>query len=379
MSDIFVSEYEGMPAVTAYIDNHLEYLSLLHGADLGSIYLCRVENVVKNIGAAFLRYSDGRSGYLSLKDIDPECVVNREIKGDFTIRQGDEIIAMLETEGIKLKKPSFTTHLSVSGRFSVVTVGRRGVGASTKLSQADRKRLLGIIKPLYEDLSKEYSGALYGADFGIIIRTESAMLPDSELSDTVIRDVKECLESLSDILRDGRSRTVFSCIRRGSAMDIDSHLAGAVSFMNQKGITDYRVIHESVIYSVKNDIEKLLMNRVWLKSGAFLIIEQLESFNAIDVNTGKAIAGKSDITKKINFEAADEIFRQIRLRNLSGMILIDFINMRSSEDTDRLCDHVSKLCRKEPVHTEFIDITGLGIVELTRNKNEKSLKEILNC
>ena len=108
-----------------------------------------------------------------------------------------------------------------------------------------------------------------------------------------------------------------------------------------------------------------------------MIIEQLESFNAIDVNSGKAIDKKKDSISKINYEAADEIFRQIRLRNLSGMILIDFINMKSSEDTEKLCSYVRALARKEPVHTEFIDITGLGIIELTRSKNDKTLKEVL--
>ena len=144
-----------------------------------------------------------------------------------------------------------------------------------------------------------------------------------------------------------------------------------------RGIEDINVLENSVVYSPKADIDKLKQHKIWLKSGAFLIIEQLESFNAIDVNTGKAITGKKDIIRKVNKEAAVEIMRQIRLRNLTGMILIDFINMKDKADVEDLCSFVRSLCRKEDVHTRFIDITGLGIVELTRNKNDKSLKEIL--
>ena len=116
---------------------------------------------------------------------------------------------------------------------------------------------------------------------------------------------------------------------------------------------------------------------MWLKSGAYIIIEQLESFNAIDVNTGKAIKGKDDIAFKVNLEAVNEIFRQIRLRNLTGMILIDFINMDDDEKYEELIHKVKAFCKYEQVHTCFIDVTGLGIMELTRNKNDKTLKEIL--
>ncbi len=195
--------------------------------------------------------------------------------------------------------------------------------------------------------------------------------------------MEETLKELENILRLGRTRTVYSCIYKNNNDDVDGHIQKARNFLKARGIEESRIIDESVVYSIKTDMEKLLKNRVWLKSGAFLVIEQLESFNAIDVNTGKAIAGKNDIIKKVNEEAALEIMRQIRLRNLTGMILIDFINMRDKEDTEDLCAYVRSLCRKEPVHTEFIDITGLGIVELTRSKNDKSLKEILqkqnNC
>jgi ribonuclease G len=190
-------------------------------------------------------------------------------------------------------------------------------------------------------------------------------------------DIRSSLNELEKLLDEGKKRSLYSCIKKSKTGDIEEHILKARNFLKSRGVTDYNVINESVVYSIKQDIEKLLHRKVWLKSGGFLIIEQLESFNAIDVNSGKAIDKKKDSFLKINYEAADEIFRQIRLRNLSGMILIDFINMKSKEETDKLCSYVKALARKEPVHTEFIDITGLGIIELTRNKNDKTLKEVL--
>ncbi len=378
MSDIFVSQTGGRTFVAAYIGNKLEHLSVVRSSELSNIYLCRVENVVKNINAAFVRYGNGESGYLSLKDIIPSAIVNRSAdENKLSVRQGDEIIAQLDTESIKQKKPKFTTRISISGQYSVVTLGRKGVGASTRLSNADRTRLIGLIKSDCENLVSDYRDKLYGSDFGIIIRTESVDIPENDAKEIILSDIRQCLDKLSGILSDGRTRTVFSCLHRGSSEDLDSHIAAAERFLKSRGITDYQIIDQSVIYSIDNDLKKLMANRVWLKSGAFLIIEQLESFNAIDVNTGKAITGKNDIIKKINFEAAEDIFRQIRLRNLSGMILIDFINMKSTEDESDLCEYVRSLCRREAIHTEFIDITGLGIIELIRTKNEKSLKEIL--
>ncbi len=380
MADILIGEYGGIPVVSAYEGNRLEYLSLVHESDLGSIYLCRVDNIVKNLDSAFVKYGEDRIGYVPLKHVLPSTVTSRDFREGDKIRQGDSILLQVETDSIKSKKARLTSYLSISGRYCVVTLGRKGVGASLKLSPEKRNLLIDTVKTEYDELKARFAGGVLERDgFGIIVRTEAASLAEDELKESILEDITSVAGRLLKILKQAASRTVYSCISKGDAADMDAQITKAGNFLRTRGIEEYGILESSYVYSLNRDIDKLLLNKVWLKSGGYLIIEQLESFNAIDVNTGKAIDSKKDSAFAINMEAADEIFRQIRLRNLSGMILIDFINMRSSEDTDRLCDHVSKLCRKEPVHTEFIDITGLGIVELTRNKNEKSLKEILNC
>ena len=237
--------------------------------------------------------------------------------------------------------------------------------------------MISEIKKEYKKLLEKCDLFWADAGFGIIIRTEAGDLdPDNAISE-ILSDIEASFSELSQILDEGRKRSLYSCIKKSKLGDVNEHITKAKNFLKSRNIDEFQIINDSVVHSIKQDIEKLLSNKVWLKSGGFLIIEQLESFNAIDVNSGKAIDKKKDSISKINYEAADEIFRQIRLRNLSGMILIDFINMKSSEDTEKLCSYVRTLARKEPVHTEFIDITGLGIIELTRSKNDKTLKEVL--
>lgn len=376
-SDILVTNYKDFPVVATYVDNELQHLSVLHGSDLGDVYLCKVTNVVKNINGAFVKYGSDKAGYVSFKSILPSNVVNRSFNSDDTIRQGDEIILQVEAEEQKLKKAKLSCQIAISGRYTVITLAKKGIGVSKKLPDDVRGVLLSEIKESYKNLCDNYGDKLFGETFGVIVRTEAAELPSESRASEVIKDMEKTLGLVADILKLGKTRTVYSCIYRNNGNDPESHILKAKNFLKARGITEHRVINESVVYSINNDIDKLTKSRVWLKSGAFLIIEQLESFNAIDVNTGKAISGKKNIIKKVNEEAAVEIMRQIRLRNLTGMILIDFINMKDSTDTEQLCNYMRSLCRKEPVHTEFIDITGLGIVELTRSKNDKSLKEIL--
>ena len=377
MTDIFVSNYDKYPIVSAYIDDKIEFISVVRDSVLNDVYLCRVENILKNINSAFVRYGDNEHGYVALKNILGITVINRHIDSSDELRQGDEIVLQVEAEPVKLKKAKLSSRLSTSGRLCAVTLGRKGVGASLKLSEDSRNRLISSSKKYYKELVDEYRDKLGTTDFGVIIRTDAAKLSEDEFDSCIKADMQGCIDKLIGILETAGTRKVFSCLLKNDSADEAYHIDKAKAFIRTRTDDEPRLIRESVLHNLKKDIDKLLLNRVWLKSGAFLVIEQLESFNAIDVNTGKAISGKNDVIFKVNMEAADEIFRQIRLRNLTGMILIDFINMKDKEAVQKLCDHVKELARKEPVHTEFIDITGLGIIELTRNKNDKSLKEIL--
>ena len=377
MSEIIISEYLNTPVVTAFIGNKMEYLSFVRDNELGNIYVAKVDHIVKNINAAFVRYDKDKTGYLPLKNITGACVINRKFTSDDTLKNGDDVIVQVESEAVKTKKTKLTTNLSVSDNYVAVTLGKYGVGSSIKLSDDIRTFLSDKIKEDYENIMDAYHEKLSGATAGIIIRTQASEIDEEKAFNVIEDSFKSFLDELAKILSDGRNRTTYSCIHRSDNGSTAQHIENAEAFLKVRGESDYSVIEDTGIHGIRSAIDDLKHRKVWLKSGAYIIIEQLESFNAIDVNTGKAIKGKDDIAFKVNLEAVNEIFRQIRLRNLTGMILIDFINMDDDEKYEELIHKVKAFCKYEQVHTCFIDVTGLGIMELTRNKNDKTLKEIL--
>ena len=377
MSEIIISEYLNTPVVTAFIGNKMEYLSFVRDNELGNIYVAKVDHIVKNINAAFVRYDKDKTGYLPLRNITGACVINRPFESGDALKNGDDVIVQVESEAVKTKKTKLTTNLSVSDDYVAVTLGKYGVGASIKLSDNIRTLLADEIKTDYETIIQEYTNELFGASAGVIIRTKASEIEDDKARDVIESSFKSCLDKLAEILSEGRKRTLYSCVHVSDSGSTDKLIESAEAFLKIRNESEYKIIEDTGIHGIKSAIEDLKHRKVWLKSGAYIIIEQLESFNAIDVNSGKAIKGKDDIAFKVNLEAVNEIFRQIRLRNLTGMILIDFINMYDDEKYEELIHKVKSFCKYEQVHTVFVDVTGLGIMELTRNKNDKTLKEIL--
>ena len=377
MSEIIISEYLNTPVVTAFIGNKMEYLSFVRDNELGNIYVAKVDHIVKNINAAFVRYDKDKTGYLPLRNITGACVINRPFESGDALKNGDDVIVQVESEAVKTKKTKLTTNLSVSDDYVAVTLGKYGVGASIKLSDNIRTLLADEIKADYETIMQEYTDELFGASAGVIIRTKASEIEDEKARDVIESSFKSCLDKLAEILSEGRKRTLYSCVHVSDSGSTDKLIESAEAFLKIRNESEYKIIEDTGIHGIKSAIEDLKHRKVWLKSGAYIIIEQLESFNAIDVNSGKAIKGKDDIAFKVNLEAVNEIFRQIRLRNLTGMILIDFINMDDDEKYEELIHKVKSFCKYEQVHTVFVDVTGLGIMELTRNKNDKTLKEIL--
>ncbi len=377
MSEIIISEYLNTPVVTAFIGNKMEYLSFVRDNELGNIYVAKVDHIVKNINAAFVRYDKDKTGYLPLRNITGACVINRPFESGDALKNGDDVIVQVESEAVKTKKTKLTTNLSVSDDYVAVTLGKYGVGASIKLSDNIRTLLADEIKADYETIMQEYTDELFGDSAGVIIRTKASEIEDDKVRDVIESSFKSCLDKLAEILSEGRKRTLYSCVHVSDSGSTDKLIESAEAFLKIRNESEYKIIEDTGIHGIKSAIEDLKHRKVWLKSGAYIIIEQLESFNAIDVNSGKAIKGKDDIAFKVNLEAVNEIFRQIRLRNLTGMILIDFINMDDDEKYEELIHKVKSFCKYEQVHTVFVDVTGLGIMELTRNKNDKTLKEIL--
>lgn len=356
---------------------------------LGNIYVGKIKNIVKNINAAFVEIENRIICYLSLEKNKTAIFTNPKNNNKWNI--GDELLIQVTKEGIKSKAPMASSCLNFTGKYVVLTHGKTGIGISGKIKDnEERERLQKILKP-YK--TKEY---------GFIVRTNSAFASESEIIEETLCLIKRfellkttgIYKSCFSLIEKGPSSYICD-IRDGYSQNIDQILTDDVVLYHEmkaylevnqkKDLEKLRLYSETDIslnrlYSIETKITKALQEKVWLKSGGYLIIQPTEALTAIDVNTGKAIAGKRKAEEtflKINLEAAEEIAKQIRLRNISGIIIIDFIDMGEKNNKIRLIEHLKSKIANDPIPTQFIDLTALHLVELTRKKQRKPLHEQL--
>lgn len=379
----------------------IAYVSAEAQADsisIGDIFVAKVKNVAKNINAAFIEYSHGKTGYLSLDSKYVPVITNRVYDG--RIIAGDEILVQLEKEAVRTKEPVFTTNLSLVGKYCVITYGKLAKGASKKCTKSEREQLITAIP---KDIG-----------YGVVVRTNAASLlnnRENKEGNSLHAVTEECIKlcaQMDKLLSEGIHRTCFSRIFRVppsyfTALRDDSFLTqSSESFqiitddkelyteltdfitLNMPELLPAAALYEDTsyplqkLYSIETKLKELLSPKVWLKSGAYLVIEKTEAMYVIDVNSGKNIVKRenAEFIYDINCEAAEEMIRQMRLRNLSGIIMADFINMEQAYQ-EKLLQLLKMLAAKERVPTTIIDITPLGIVEITRKKTTKSLSEQL--
>ena len=357
---------------------------------LHAIFIGKVKNVVPSIDAAFVEVEKGKMGFLPMKQAKNPIIVNRKYDG--RIVAGDEILVQIEKEGIKTKDPGLTCNLSFTGKYGVLTTGKQGIGFSTKL---DNQTKLFWKQHLEEENVNEI---LSKENVGLVIRTNVVGL--GEETDSFYKELEALLEQKCKVLDNVSYRTCFSCLYQpmeGYLEDVrDTYEDSYDKIITNKEEIYHRIretfptmekveLYEDTriplekLYSVETRLKEALDERVWLKSGAYLVIQQTEALTVIDVNSGKIQKKnpKDDIYHEINKEAAREIALQLRLRNLSGIIVIDFINQNTKEQDSALLSYLSGLVRKDSVKTSVIDMTPLGLVEVTRKKIHKSLREQL--
>ena len=355
---------------------------------LGNIYIGRVKNIVHNINAAFIEISQGVECYYAIEE-NPKPFFTKKI-GKKTLCVGDELLVQVSREAIKTKVPTVSSKLSFTGKHAVLTYGDRRIGVSTKLAKAEKERLSEI-------------AAMFASDeYGIIMRTNAKEANEETLKEELNRLTHEYHQLLSV----ATTRTCYSCLKRAP-----KEYLSELRNIYQEGLTDiiiedaglYEEVHEYLaqeqpedlvklrlyqdkllplhkLYSIDTHIEHALKPTVWLKSGAYLVIQPTEALTVIDVNTGKCVTNKKDSQAylKINSEAAIEVARQIRLRNLSGIIIIDFINMDSEESMSQLMELFQRELQKDPVTTTLVDVTKLQLVEVTRKKVRKPFHETIS-
>ena len=359
------------------------------GSLLGDIYVGKVRNIVKNINAAFVEYEQGKMGYLSLDA--KVCPIHTDgVVSDGTrVLIGDEIIIQIEREAVKTKPPTLSGTLNFPGKYVVLIYGERTVSISSKIKDAERKQQLrGFLRNNID------------GDYGFVARTNCKAASDEK----ILKEIAFLKQQLENIKKFGVHRAKFNCLYHAPdayLCDIrdsyDSLLESIITDDDEifNRIMEFAKIYQpedikkikrwdnadgklDAVYDVTKTLEHALMPKVWLKNGGYLVIQPTEALVSIDVNTGKAISKKKDVQKtflKVNLEAATQIAKQLRLRNLSGMILIDFIDMKDADYNKQLMDRLRTEFAKDPVKTILVDMTKLGLVEVTRKKVRKSLYE----
>lgn len=367
------------------LEVHLE--SMERQSILGNIYVGRVKNIVKNLNAAFIEIEPGIPCYYSLEDLKHPLYVKKVNSPNLV--QGDEVVVQVVRESSGSKPPKVSTNLNFSGKYLVLTSENTTLGISKKLDPETRKRLK---KDLSFDKERE---------FGLIVRTNAA----SASVDEILDEYQQLEQEYLSIKKNAVHRTVFSCLKQ-EVPEYLHMLKDVRQEQVEKIITDDTEIFQQIqqhletfhvqldhklslyqdellslnkLYSLDIRIQEALKERVWMKSGGYLVIQPTEALTVIDVNSGKSIAKKhaEEHYLKINLEAADEIARQIRLRNLSGIIIVDFIDMKSEENNEMLLKNLRASVRNDSVPVQVVDMTRLHLVELTRKKVRKSLAEQL--
>ncbi len=343
---------------------------------VGNIYVCRIKDVIRNIGSSFVSYAEGRTGFLK----------------STKYKQGQLVALQLKKQGDKDKAPVFTDVISISGAYTVLTEANKEFSISRKITGNKRKELRDKYMCFFSDL-----------EYGITLRTNGA---NAAMSD-VLREADEIAGVIGSIREHADKRTYGTvlyrqenewikycyksdivCLEKIITDDIEIYSAlmytvfPKINKINENiklELYDDSMLSLDKLYSVETGLNDALSKKVWLGCGGYLYIEQTEALTSIDVNTGKLSKGKDreETFFKCNMEAAEEIARQLRLRNLSGIIIIDFINMTDKDNLSALTRRLKELFLNDSVKTVFHDVTALSLVEITRQKQRECLREQL--
>lgn len=352
------------------VEIHPEYAG--NKVSLREIYMGRVLNIIPAQDAAYIEVRKGITGFLHLAGGIVKC--------------GDTFPVQIVREASGLKKAAVSRCLSLTGRYCIVSEEGPGLHFSSRLSHAAKTAIRSWLTD--ESVLSEYR---------ILIRTAA----ENAGKDGILSEICFLRNKIREIREKSRTEAACSCLYR------EEHFYTAcMQRLPDKGdiqlLTDQRDIYEelqrhpvssdweirlyddekpslSSLYGIASCMEGMHREKVWLKSGGFLMIQPTEALTVIDVNSGRHIAGK-DKERAIwqtNTEAAREIAFQIRLRNLSGIILVDFINMKDQE-LKRSYQDVLKICLKDdPISARFIDETALQLIEITRQKTGPPVTELL--
>jgi ribonuclease G len=385
---------------------------------VGNIYKGRVSKVLPGMQCAFIDLGLERDGFLYVSDVIDTIEEFERLEGDDEaadnggkggprgrdrgpqqkiedlIKEGQEIVVQVAKEPLGTKGARLTSHATLAGRFLVFMPTVDHVGVSRKIeSREERNRLRSIVRQFRET---------HGFTGGVIIRTaaggrpEEDILNDLQYFHDIWTEVRRKYETsrapaaiyreqslVAKLLRDLLTEE-YSSIRidnpqeHKQVLDLISRIMPSLAPRVKLYTKDYPIFEE---YGVQDEIDKALKSKVWLKSGGSIVINQTEALVAIDVNTGRYVGKRTgrleDTIVKTNLEAVKEIVRQIRLRDLGGIIVLDFIDMEERKNRQKVLQTVEQELGKDRSPSKVVQVSDFGLVIVTRKRVKQSLERLL--
>ena len=365
------------------------------GSLVGNVYLGRVQNVLPSMEAAFVDIGRGRNAVLYAGEVDWDAagLEGKARKIEQALSTGDSVLVQVTKDPVGHKGARLTTQISLPGRFLVYVPGGGATGISRKLPENERRRLKDVLKRVVPE------------DAGVIIRTASEGISEEELARDVrrlqaqwqvIKDktegsggvrkvgapslVYEEPDLLVKVVRDLFTEDFSALVVQGDTAweTVDayvSHVAPELADRLRKHVGNTDVFAE---YRIEEQLLKALDRKVWLPSGGYLVIDRTEAMTVIDVNTGKFTGSGGNLEETVtrnNLESAEEIVRQLRLRDIGGIIVIDFIDMVLESNRDLVLRRLTECLGRDRTRHQVAEVTSLGLVQMTRKRVGTGLLE----
>lgn len=365
---------------------------------IGNIYLGRVQNVLSSMEAAFIDIGQGRNGVLYAGEVDWKAagLGGRSRRIEQALKSGDQVLVQVTKDPVGHKGARLTTQISLAGRYLVYVPGGRSAGISRKLPAPERKRL------------KEILNNVVPGKGGAIIRTAAENVPE----DAIAADVNRLHNQWTAIQEQAEKEKASKGAKPVTLYEEPNILVKVVRDLFNEDFTSlivdgrkpWNTVHAYVqsvapdlldrlekfdrdahdgkdafeAYRIDEQLQKALSRTVWLPSGGTLVFDRTEAMTVIDVNTGKFTGSGGSLEETVtsnNLEAAEEIVRQVRLRDIGGMIIIDFIDMILPENQELVLRRLNEALGRDRTRHQVSEVTSLGLVQMTRKRLGNGLLE----
>lgn len=349
---------------------------------IGNVYLGKVQNVLPSMEAAFVDIGRGRNAVLYSGEVDWDAAEtgNQPRRIELALKTGDKVLVQVTKDPVGHKGARLTSQISLPGRYLVYVPNGSMSGISRKLPDTERTRLKAILKEVLPE------------DVGVIVRTAAEGATEDQLTFDVSRltqqwdDISSKVETMSapallhsesdlliKIIRDVFNEDFQKLIIAGDGprTAIESYLAQVAPELLER-VSRYEGDGDIFdAFRINEQIEKALDRKVWLPSGGSLVIDRTEAMTVVDVNTGKFVGSGGNLEETVtknNLEAAEEIVRQLRLRDIGGIIVVDFIDMVLETNRDLVHRRLIECLSRDRTKHQVAEVTSLGLVQMTRKK-----------